>query len=235
MSELKLPTEIQNIIGRAKVNAEDVKFLREKFYPVGLSSDDDVMIIMALQNSCPETCEEWHDFFVESLSNFIVSHVPPSGELSEGNAAWVKRMLSIGGVLRTPLEVKCLMRALDISVSLPVSLSCLALDQLRLAMVERRGGYASMRSSSRPGITRGDLDFINRILVNRLFKNPNSLTDRELDIISAIDQGVAHTFNDPAWRTLMMSLHLNLENGETVRVAWEQTAGTSLWHQVVAA
>ena len=235
MTELRLPTEIQSIIGRAKIGSEDVKFLREKFYPVGLSSDEDAMIMMALQNSCPETCDDWQDFFVESLSNFIISHVPPHGELSESKAAWMKRMLSAGGVLRSPLEVKCLMRAIDISVSLPETLSCLALEQLRLAMVEHRGGYAAMRPTSRPGITRYDLDFLNRILVNRLFKNGQPLTDRELDIISSIDQAVAHTFNDPAWRSLMMSLHLDLENGETVRVAWGQMAGVSLWHQVVAA
>lgn len=235
MSEFKLSVEVQKIIGRAKLVAGDVKYLREKIFPVGLTSDEDAMTLMAIQNSCAETCEEWEDFYVESMSNFIVSHVPPHGELSEGNATWVRRMLSAGGMVRTPMEVKCLLRALDISISLPESLSCLALDQVRLAMVERRGGYSAMRSSSRPGITRGDMDYINRVLVNRLLKNSRPLSDRELTIISGIDQAVAHTFNDPAWRSLMMSLNLDLELGQPVKVQWAQTAGASLWYQVEAA
>ncbi len=164
MSEFRLAFPACVIAGKHRLTAEDISLLRKHTFPEGIRTADDVVAMLALNNSCPEKCPEWNSFFVEQLAGFIVNYTYPQGSLDEINVAWLMRMVATDGVVNSALELELVLHAMEISANVPDELRAFALDQLRLALTENIGGYKLSRAVDRKGITRQDIDYVMRVL-----------------------------------------------------------------------
>jgi hypothetical protein len=137
MSEFRFAFPACVIAGKHRLAAEDIGLLRKYTFPDGIRTADDVVVMLALNNACPEKCHEWNSFFVEQLSAFIVHYSYPQGSLDEINVAWLMRIVATDGVVNSPLELELLLHVIEISAYVPDELRAFALDQLRLLAVER--------------------------------------------------------------------------------------------------
>jgi hypothetical protein len=77
MSEFRFAFPACVIAGKHRLAAEDIGLLRKYTFPDGIRTADDVVVMLALNNACPEKCHEWNSFFVEQISAFIVSYSYP--------------------------------------------------------------------------------------------------------------------------------------------------------------
>ena len=55
----------------------------------GVATRAEVEALFALHSSCAEQCAEWPDFFVEAVTDYIVTREKPVGYISEDSAAWL--------------------------------------------------------------------------------------------------------------------------------------------------
>lgn len=164
MSEFRFAFPACVIAGKHRLAAEDIGLLRKHSFPEGIRTADDVVVMMALNNACPEKCPEWNTYFVEQIAAFIVHYSYPQGSLDGINAAWLMRMVATDGIVNTPLELELVLHVMEIATYVPDELRAFALDQLRLAIADNAGAYHLGRSVARRGITRQDIDYIMRIL-----------------------------------------------------------------------
>src|SRR5689334_25013318 len=146
MSEFRLAFPACVIAGKHRLTAEDIVLLRKHTFPEGIRTSDHVVVLLALNNSCPEKCPEWNTFFIEQLAGFIVDYTYPQGSLDEINVAWLIRMVSTDGVVNSPLELELVLHVIEVSHHVPDELRAFALDQLRLALSDNIGGYKLSRS-----------------------------------------------------------------------------------------
>lgn len=203
MSEFRLSFPACLIAGKNRLAADDVLLLRNYTFPNGLRTSDDVLVLMTLQNSCPEKCDEWEAFFIEVLTGFIVHYSYPQGSLDEINVAWLVRLLSTDGVVNSPLELRLILNVIETSSNVPPALGAFALDQLRLAIEEGAGPYALTRPIARPGITRHDLDYIRRILPTKQGAGRIALSPLKIAVLERIDAATRSTANHPGWQNLL--------------------------------
>jgi hypothetical protein len=203
MSEFRLSFPASVIAGKNRLAADDILLLRNYTFPYGLKTADDVLVLMALQKSCPQKCTEWDDFFIEAMTDFIVHYSYPQGSLDEINAAWLIRLISTDGMVNSALELQLVLHVIGTSANVPPALGAFALDQLRLAIEEGVGPYAAGRPIARAGITRHDLDYIDRVLPERRSNARMALSQQKVDILVRIDRATRSTDNHSGWRTLM--------------------------------
>jgi hypothetical protein len=203
MSEFRLSFPACLIAGKNQLAADDLLFLRNYTFPNGLRTSDDVLVLMTLQNCCPEKCDEWEVFFIEALTDFIVHYSYPQGSLDEINVAWLVRLLSTDGVVNSPLELRLILNVIETSANVPPALGAFALDQLRLAIEDGVGAYALTRPIARPGITRHDLDYVGRILRHKQDAGRLALSPVKIAVLERIDAVIRSASNHPGWQDLM--------------------------------
>lgn len=186
MSELRLSYPACAIAGKTRLTAEDIGILREHVFAGGLTSSQDAMILLAINSSCSEKCSEWHHYFLETMTDFIVHYQDPLGAMDERNADWLIAMISTRGVINSPIELDLLFHVIDISPRIPDGLSVLALEQVRLAITDEIGAWAGMRGSRQRGLQTSDVMRIARVMGAIARSRGSHLTARERRMLNQI-------------------------------------------------
>ncbi|WP_017964429.1 hypothetical protein [Rhizobium leguminosarum] len=219
MSEFRLAFPACVVAGKHRLTAEDIVLLRKHAFPEGIRTSDDVVAILALNNSCPEKCAAWNAFFVEQLAGFIVHYTYPQGSLDEINVAWIMRMFTTDGVVNSALELELILHVMEISADVPGELRALTLDQLRLAITDNIGGYKLSRAVDRRGITRQDIDFAMRIFRSVAEGGVIPVSSVEYGVLQQIEQATLNCANHPHWAGIMAAVKLR-EYAEPRRSRW---------------
>ncbi|CAN7422425.1 hypothetical protein LJR235_002646 [Pararhizobium sp. LjRoot235] len=186
MSELRLSYPACAIAGKTRLAAEDIGILREHVFARALTSSQDAMVLLAINSSCSEKCPEWHHYFLETMTDFIVHDQDPQGAMDERNADWLIAMISTQGVINSPIELDLLFHVIDISSRIPDSLSVFALEQVRLAITDEVGAWAGMRGSRQHGLQASDVMRIGRVMSAIARSRGNHLTARERHMLDQI-------------------------------------------------
>ncbi len=208
MSEFRLSFPACVIAGKNRLAADDIGLLRKHTFPEGVRTADDVIVMLALNNSCPEKCPEWNTFFVEELAGFIVNYTYPQDSLDAINAGWMIRMFSTDGVVNSALELELVLHVMEVSTYVPDELRAFALEQLLFALSDNIGGYALSRAVDRRSIARQDIDYVMRVL--------RSVSEGGVVTVSPVTHGVllritAETSavgNHPRWADLMAAVRV---------------------------
>lgn len=186
MSELRLSCPACVIAGKTRLTAEDIGILREHVFAGGLSSSQDAMILLAINSSCSNKCTEWHHYFIETMTDFIVHCSDPQGTMDEWKADWLVAMISTRGVINSSIELDLLFHVIDISSRIPDNLSIFALEQIRLAITDEMGAWAGMRGSRQRGLQKTDVMLIARVMSAIARSRGSQLTARERRILDQI-------------------------------------------------
>ncbi|MBP2445699.1 hypothetical protein [Rhizobium leguminosarum] len=219
MSEFRLAFPACVVAGKHRLTAEDIMLLRKHAFPEGIRTSDDVVAMLALNNSCPEKCAAWNAFFVEQLAGFIVHYTYPQGSLDEINVAWIMRMFTTDGVVNSALELELILHIMEMSTDVPGELRALALDQLRVAITDNIGGYKLSRAVDRRGITRQDVDFAMRIFRSVAEGGVIPVSSVEYGVLQQIEQATLPGANHPHWAGIMAAVQLR-DYSEPRRSRW---------------
>ena len=203
MSEFRLSFPACVVAGKNGLTAEDTVLLRKYTFPDGVRSPDDVVTILALSRLCPEQCEEWRTYFVESLAGYIIHHCYPTGTLDEINVAWIESVFATRGIIWSAMELELVLHVIEISPHVPPALTVLALDQLQHAIAGGDGAYRSIRGCSDNRVTEFDLRYIHRVLRHAFDGNGLRLTEREADAMRRIDAAASPGASHPDWHDLV--------------------------------
>ncbi|TAU48504.1 hypothetical protein ELI44_11020 [Rhizobium ruizarguesonis] len=219
MSEFRLAFPACVVAGKHRLTAEDMILLRKHAFPQGIRTSDDVVAMLALNNSCPEKCAAWNAFFVEQLAGFIVHYTYPQGSLDEINVAWIMRMFTTDGVVNSALELELILHVMEISADVPGELRALTLDQLRLAITDNIGGYKLSRAIDRRGISRQDVDFAMRIFRSVAEGGVIPVSSVEYGVLQQIERATLAGANHPHWAGIMAAVELR-DYAEPRRSRW---------------
>lgn len=186
MGELRLSHPAGKIAGKTRLNSSDLAVLREQVFAQGITSAHEAATLFAINTACTDKCPEWHHYFIDSISQFILHHCSPQGSLDELNAAWLIEMISTGGVVDSPIELELLFHVIDISPFVPDSLTIFALQQLRIGLRDETGAWAGMRHSRRPILAADDVHMACRVMSAIARSRGGNATARENAILESI-------------------------------------------------
>lgn len=186
MGELRLSQPACGIAGKPRLTSTDIDILREHVFSQGITSSQEAATLFAINTACTEKCPEWHHYFLDSISGFVLHHCYPQGSLDELNAAWLIGMISTGGTVHSPIELELLFHIIDISPFVPDSLTIFALQQLRIGMRDDKGAWAGMRHSRRPILDADDVHMACRVMSAIARSRGGNPTARENEILESI-------------------------------------------------
>ena len=186
MGELRLSYPACVIAGKTRLTVDDIAILREHVFVPGITASQDAVILLAINGSCSEKCPEWHHYFINTMTEFIVRTSYPQGAMDEWNADWLIAMISTRGVVNSRIELDLLFHIIDISTHIPDSLSIFALEQIRVAMTGDAGAWAVLRGSRKNGLEKADILLIARVMSAIARSRGSQLTSRERRMLEQI-------------------------------------------------
>ncbi|WP_428428386.1 hypothetical protein [Pararhizobium sp.] len=186
MGELRLSYPACVIAGKTRLTVDDIAILREHVFVPGITASQDAVILLAINGSCSEKCPEWHHYFIDAMTEFIVRTSYPQGAMDEWNADWLIAMISTRGVVNSRIELDLLFHIIDISTHIPDSLSIFALEQIRMATTGDAGAWAVSRGSRKNGLEKADILLIARVMSAIARSRGSQLTSRERRMLEQI-------------------------------------------------
>ncbi len=186
MGELRLSYPACVIAGKMRLTAQDIDILREHVFVSGVTTSQDAVILLAINSSCTEKCPEWHPYFIETITAFIVDHCYPQGAMDDWNTDWLIAMISTRGVVNSRVELDLLFHIVDVASAIPDSLSIFAMEQIRLALTEKSGIWASVRGGSDGQLNKADVQLLCRVMVAIARSRGSNLSDRETKMLHQI-------------------------------------------------
>jgi len=201
---------IDDIVTRGKINEFDLLGLRRVFYEDGVISAEEADLLFKLNASCPERPFEWGDFFIEAMTDYLVYQEKPQGYLTLANAHWLLDRIAPNGSVSSKLEFELLLNVLDKARWAPVSLSKVALNQVKDAVVTGAGPLRQGKSLPAGIITEGEVDVLRRILYAFGGEGHVAVTRDEADILFDIDEAICEAAPNPAWTDLFVKAISNV-------------------------
>ncbi|CAN7449235.1 hypothetical protein [Mesorhizobium sp. LjNodule214] len=209
MGELIMSAPVAGLTSKNRITAEDVTMLRREVFGDGVVSRGEAEALFALDATARDKCQEWPEFFVEAITDYIVHQEKPAGYISEDNADWLVRTISRDGMVDSRTELELLVHVLEKAKSSPSRLSAYALEQVAHAVIDGKGPLM-LGGHLVPGqIAKAEVDLLRRILYAYGGDGNIAVTRAEAEVLFKINERTAAASNDPSWNDLFVKAIAN--------------------------
>jgi hypothetical protein len=202
--------EVQAILARGKITADDVLELRHRVFWKGVVTSKDAEMVFVLNDRLGADADpSWPLFFVEALVDYIVIQAEPRGYISQENADWLIGRISHSGHVDTKSELELLVKTLERAKLSPVKLVKFALEQVKIGVLEG-DGYIGHNRKLEPGVIgEAEVELLRRILYAFGGDGNIAITQQEAEILFDLNDATSEIDNHPAWSDLFVKALAN--------------------------
>ncbi|MCC6949802.1 MAG: hypothetical protein IT539_18770 [Bradyrhizobiaceae bacterium] len=202
--------EVQAIVARGKITAEDVLKLRNRVFWKGVVTPKDAEMVFHLNDRLASAADpSWSLFFVEALTDYVVMQAEPQGYISDENAEWLIARISHSGHVDSENELELLVKALERAKQSPVGLVKFALEQVKLGVLDG-SGVVGHKHRLEPGVVgEGEVELLRRILFAFGGDGNIAVTRQEAEVLFDINDATSEVDNHPAWSDLFVKAVAN--------------------------
>jgi hypothetical protein len=201
---------VQAILARGAITAEDIGTLRHRVFWKGIVTEADAELALLLNDRLHHAADPaWPAFFVEALTDYLVTQAQPSGYVSDENAAWLMQRIGHSGHVDTPCELELLIKVLERSQQSPVALVRFALEQVRLGVITGAGAVGARRTCDIGMVEDHETEMVRRILYAFGGDGNIAVTRSETEVLFDINDGTQHHLNHASWSDLFVKATAN--------------------------
>ena len=201
MSSLRLMA-IDSICQRGSIRDSDVATLRRAFTLENHIAATDIDGLFRANALARVQDPSWHDFFIETLTDYVVRELEPAGYVTAAHAGWLIARVSQAGRVRTKTEQDLLLNVIDKARWVPESLVSFALAQIRDAVITGEGPLRIGAEPDTGRITLAEVEQIRKLLFAYGNEGPKAITQTEAELLLQIDRAIttksAEASNTPA-------------------------------------
>lgn len=185
------------------IGAEEILALRQAGWADGKMDPEEAESLFITNDHLAEPSQEWSDFFVEALSNFVVNTVPPTGYVDEEMAQELISRIDRDGHVQTMTELELLLRVFEKAVSVPASLKAYAMKQIEEAVVHGDGPTRA-GALSHDGINAAEAAMLRRFVFAPASDRPAAISLAEAELLFRIKDATLYQVNAPEWQQLFV-------------------------------
>ena len=188
---------------RGAISAADVLGLRKEVYGgTDNISKEQAADIIDLDRICTVQDPEWHDFYIETIADYIVEQAEPRGYITVQNATWLIGQLESEGQLQTVRGMELLAHILDKSRWSPAGLAQFALTQVKRTVLEGEGRMANGLELEKGVIGEAEVELIRRILFAFGGDGNIGISRAEAEVLFDLNEQSIEAENHPSWTDL---------------------------------
>lgn len=146
----------------------------------------------------------WTEFFVETITHFMVGQSEPRGFVTEENANWLRGMIDKAGRIGSMPEMEALVGTLEKAENAPEWLKNYALDQIEQAVLTGEGATRTEDTISPNQVNGKEVALLRRLIFAPCSLRGDAVSREEADRLFRIKDATLHSDNSPGWKLLFV-------------------------------
>jgi len=186
------------------ITAEEILALRRAGWSDGQIRPDEAEAIFAINDKLREPTNEWAEFFVEALGEFIINGIEPKGYVSQEQADWLVARISHDGKVSGLTELELIARLFERALDVPQSLRDYALGQIEQIVTSEEGPAHLHDGHCAGGISEPEARLLRRIVFASGSERPAGVSKSEAEMLFRLKDATLHRVNAPEWKRLFV-------------------------------
>ena len=202
-----------------RVSSEEVLALRRQGWGDGVIHKDEAEALFALNNALDERSEEWCDFFVEAIGEFVLNGTPPRLQCNDEEAEWLIAQVDHDGMVDSVVELETIVRILERAENTPVRLKEYVLAQVEREVLTGTGPTRCGGSLSATHITAAECRILRRTIFASGGHGPAAVSRFDAEALFRLKDETLAEENAPEWDELFLDGVSNYLKGFTLQNA----------------
>jgi hypothetical protein len=218
-----MTTQFIDITQRAaadgQITAEELLALRREGWGDGIITRAEAEALFVLNNSLSERSNEWCDFFVEAIGEFVLNGTPPRLQCSLEEAVWLIGQIDQDGVVESIVELETMVRIIERAENVPERLKNYVLDQIEREVLTGTGPTRCGGALSATHISSAECRIIRRVIFASGGHGPAAVSRFEAELLFRLKDETLAEENAPEWDDLFIDGVANYLKGFTLQNA----------------
>lgn len=201
------------------VSSEELLALRRQGWGDGVIHRDEAEALFALNDALEDRSEEWADFFVEAIGEYVLNGTPPRLQCNEEEAAWLIAMVDHDGKVESFAELEAIVRVIERAENTPVSLKNYVLRQVENEVLTGVGPTRCGGELSGTHISSAECRILRRVIFASGGHGPAAVSRFDAETLFRLKDETRAEENAPEWDDLFLDGVSNFLKGFTLQNA----------------
>ncbi|MEO1647218.1 MAG: hypothetical protein AAFR32_00185 [Pseudomonadota bacterium] len=187
-----------------RVSSEELLALRRQGWGDGVIHRDEAEALFALNNALEERSEEWCDFFVEAIGEFVLNGTPPRLQCNDEEAAWLIAQVDHDGRVESVVELETIVRIIERAENTPVTLKNYVLHQVEREVLTGEGPTRCGGTLSATHITSAECRILRRVIFASGGHGPAAVSRFDAEMLFRLKDETLAEENAAEWDDLFL-------------------------------
>ncbi|MEM7701342.1 MAG: hypothetical protein AAF251_05340 [Pseudomonadota bacterium] len=187
-----------------KVSAEEVLALRQQGWGDGAIHRDEAEALFALNDALEDRSDEWCDFFVEAIGEFVLNGTPPRLQCSVEEADWLIERVDHDGKIESFAELEALVRIIERAENTPQKLKDYILRVVEDEVLTGTGPTRCGGDLSDTHISAAECKILRRVIFASGGHGPAAVSRFDAETLFRLKDKTRAEANAPEWDDLFL-------------------------------
>ena len=187
-----------------RVDLQEILALRRQGWGDGIITREEAEAIFAMNNVIDERSEEWTDFFVEAIVEFVLNGSEPKRMCDDGEARWLIGQIDHDGVVDSLAELETIVRVVEKAENVPLVLKNYVIEQIEKEVLTGTGPTRCGGELSDAHITSAEAKILRRVVFAAGGHGPAAVSQPEAEMLFRLKDATLAEENAPEWDQLFL-------------------------------
>lgn len=205
----------QRISADGTVDPKELLELRRTKWADGVISRAEAEAIFSINNALEERDDEWSDFFVEAIKEFVLNGTEPRFQCDDAEASWLIGQIDHDGVVDSLAELEVMVRIIERAENVPLRLKNYVIDQVEREVLTGTGPTRCGGELSDAHITAAEANILRRVIFGSGGHGPAAASREEAEMLFRLKDETLAEANAAEWDQLFLDGVANYLKGFT--------------------
>jgi hypothetical protein len=196
-----------------QISSEELLALRREGWGDGVITREEAEALFALNNALKLRSNEWCDFFVEAIGEFVLNAAPPRLQCNLEEAEWLIAQIDSDGVVESMVELETMVRILERAENTPDRLKDYVLAQVEREVLTGVGPTRCGGELSATHISAAECRIIRRVIFASGGHGPAAVTRHDAEMLFRLKDATLAEENAAEWDDLFIDGAANFLKG----------------------
>jgi hypothetical protein len=188
---------------RKPISDEEVLKLRRYVWADGSISPDEASQLFDL-NDAASPSNDWSDFFVEAMCDYLIGRGQPRGYVTAADADWLMYNINRDGQVDSYAELELIVKLFERAEAVPESLKRFALTAIQQIVLNRSGPTRRADVIAPGRIDDAEVALLRRLIFAPESDGPAKISRSEAEMLFRLKDATLGADNSPEWKRLFV-------------------------------
>ncbi len=186
------------------ITKEELFSLRQLGWGDGKIYREEAEAIFAINDTIQERTDEWVDFFVEAIGEFVLNGTEPRNMCSDDEARWLIGCIDHDGKVESMAELEALVRIIEKAQNVPEFLKAYVLRQIEQEVMTGVGPTRCGGELSAAHISAAECRILRRVIFASGGYGPAAVSRFDAELLFRLKDATLQDENSPLWDELFV-------------------------------